>query len=115
MKIKQFKLFVFLCVLRPEIARSLKNLIKKMMTKEPVHRITLPEIKVLMHSHELWGDRCPHQTLERRGRVRFCPSQTFIPLATVILTRCVLSALEMHQIHATLTSLEELKLLSQTT
>jgi len=36
------------CVLRPEVGRSLRNLIKKMLTKEPVHRITLPEIKVLI-------------------------------------------------------------------
>ena len=36
--------------IRPEIRSSLKDLIKKMMTKEPVHRITLPEIKVLINS-----------------------------------------------------------------
>jgi len=36
--------------LRPEVKSSLKDLIKKTMTKEPVLRITLPEIKVHINS-----------------------------------------------------------------
>jgi len=36
----------------------MKDLIKKMMNKEPVHRITLPEIKVVIAFH--------YSTLQRR-------------------------------------------------
>ena len=56
---------------RPDIGRTLKSLIKKMMTKEPVHRITLPEIKVLIGDFILsFGAIQKYVTPEGEERVR---------------------------------------------